>query len=139
MCERESERERACAREAKVPNLPTRSATLLPKMLEGKRQKAEGMKTFVSTTPKVDSEDEDEDGDGYLSFEHGRRKHGTFKATCTRFLSLIFTLVFLGICAAALLFYQVLPSLLPTSRTIRKVPTKLSFFFFRGVCMCVCC
>lgn len=96
------------------------------------------MKTFVSTTPKVDSEDEDEDGDGYLSFEHGRRKHGTFKATCTRFLSLIFTLVFLGICAAALLFYQVLPSLLPTSRTIRKLPTKLSFFFFRGVCMCVC-
>ena len=47
---------------------------------------------------------------GYeFEYSKDRKKQGTFRATCTRFLTLIFSLVMLALCAVALLFYQELP------------------------------
>lgn len=48
--------------------------------------------------------------DNYYEYPSRARKGGsTFKATCTRFLTLIATLVMLALCAVSLLFYQTLP------------------------------
>lgn len=57
------------------------------------------------------SGEEDWGGDGEAEVEYAsaRPRYGTIRTTCTGFLTLIFTLVFLAMCAAALLMYQELP------------------------------